>query len=75
VTVHVGTSGRSHARYRLSSAAEVRQFLHKLASLQYDPWMAGFSGPINESGASAPPAGNGAGAPCERKAALPNQYL
>jgi trehalose 6-phosphate phosphatase len=43
VTVHVGPSERSHARYRLSSAAEVREFLHKLAHIEYEPWGAGFS--------------------------------
>jgi trehalose 6-phosphate phosphatase len=37
LTVHVGPSGRSHARYRLSSAAEVREFLHKLAHIDYEP--------------------------------------
>jgi trehalose 6-phosphate phosphatase len=37
VTVHVGPSGRSHARYRLSGVAEVRELLHKLARIEYEP--------------------------------------
>jgi trehalose 6-phosphate phosphatase len=51
VTVHVGPSERSHARYRLSSAAEVREFLHKLAHIEYEPGGAGLS----PREASAPP--------------------
>jgi trehalose 6-phosphate phosphatase len=43
VTVHVGPAERSHARYRLSSAAEVREFLHKLAHIEYEPGGAYFS--------------------------------
>jgi trehalose 6-phosphate phosphatase len=43
VTVHVGPSERSHAHYRLSSAAEVREFLHKLAHIEHEPDGAGFS--------------------------------
>jgi trehalose 6-phosphate phosphatase len=67
VTVHVGPSERTHARYRLSSAAEVREFLHKLAHIEYQPWRAGFS--PREALASLP---SGIQVPCGLKFTLQN---
>jgi trehalose 6-phosphate phosphatase len=69
LTVHVGPSEHSHARYRLSSAAEVREFLHKLAHIEYEPRRAGFS----PREALASPAPSGTEVPRGLKSTLQNQ--